>query len=1139
MLRWVRSKLDRQLASVGIDEVLRATEARTTPLETRPPVSESLRQHIWRTGDVIEGIYTVKKVFQEGGMGRVCQVHHRDWGIDLALKSPRPEYFQTEGQREAFTNECQTWISLGLHPNVAVCHYVRLIDGVPCVFAEFVDGGSLAEWINQRRLYSADQVETLLRLLDVGIQFAHGIDHAHRNGIIHRDVKPSNALLTVRGQLKVTDFGLARAMTVAAESADDGGSGGRQRTEWITPAYSSPEQRLRRPVSQTTDVWSWAVSILEMFVGGVIWDTGSAAGVALEEYLNKGPLYREIPIMPEPLARLLRNCLNPTPSMRPSSMMDIVGALKMCYETHSSGPYPRTAPKGLALGADALNNRALSFLDLDQRNKALAAWQEALLSDPRHAESIYNSGLVLWRSGSKTEEFALTRLSSVALTDPASNNWKAHLFQAQIHAERGDVPSAQNCLALAGRCGGDQKVLGQVQQAISRLGSLAWCLDLEVLRGHEEEVMGVSFCEGGYVISGSCDRTLRLWDPNTRTCLTVLRGHADAIRCLSGSSTSHIVFSGGRDGILNEWNLQTGDRRYAKNDSQINCIASNGLGLTAIGDAKGNIKLWESSLDRLSMLGTHSDAVIRLSFSTDGLSLTSRDLAGSEKLWSIRERRLHSQPTVNDSGGNDATSNSRSAALIRPPWESSVGSVDWVSRDGRYGCVHEVAGDRSALVLRQFITEGGRCIRSLRYTFPEFVKPYKRTVSSFSVDSPGERWCAGLGDGTVLLGSLPAFVPPSASPLAVSRVMPMADVWSTEYRLDRLCREAAILIERSEWDNARTLLLPALEPSVKTKRDIADLWQRVGRSARRTRFLKAQYRIRVGTDTTSTLENPMSMPADNPQRRFTMYSNHAGGLFLRDTTSGICFQSFAGHKGEILDIALSPDDSVAVSSSADGTARFWDLADRRCTKVFRRENTVVRTLNFSPAANLLAAGCADGSVILFDMSDLSSRELIRCRSGPVNRVEFTPDGQFLLIGSGQLLVLNMRSNECNTLFDTGVIRKMWISSDGYSVCLGGEATNIWDLFWDYEFPSPELAIDPVLRRLTIFLERHRPFASDDPFDPSFLLRKGSPQWGSNDLDWLMADLTQRGFGWVSSEAVESCLRDRMSVPNESRDKGSI
>jgi serine/threonine protein kinase len=118
----------------------------------------------WRVGDVILDLYEVKQVHEGGGMGLVYRVHHRGWNMDLAVKSPRPEYFQTHAQKENFARECETWIKLGLHPHIVSCHYVRTLGGIPRVFAEYVEGGSVKEWIDSRRLYEGGPQEALKRI---------------------------------------------------------------------------------------------------------------------------------------------------------------------------------------------------------------------------------------------------------------------------------------------------------------------------------------------------------------------------------------------------------------------------------------------------------------------------------------------------------------------------------------------------------------------------------------------------------------------------------------------------------------------------------------------------------------------------------------------------------------------------------------------------------------------------------------------------------------------------------------------------------------------------------------------------------------------------------------------------------------
>ncbi|TDD66481.1 serine/threonine protein kinase, partial [Actinomadura darangshiensis] len=228
----------------------------------------------WRRGDVVLDLYEVLDVVASGGMGLVYRVRHRGWDTDLAMKVPRPELVGSEQGLRGFEAEAETWVGLGLHPHTVSCAYVRRLGPLPGVFAEWVAGGSLADAIEDRRLHDPDPGRAVGRIIDVAIQFAWGLDHAHRSGLVHQDVKPANVMLTRDGTVKVTDFGLAKARVRAGED-------GVPRPDadplvsfaGLTPAYCSPEQARaaaggRTPITRATDVWSWALSVLSMFTGG-------------------------------------------------------------------------------------------------------------------------------------------------------------------------------------------------------------------------------------------------------------------------------------------------------------------------------------------------------------------------------------------------------------------------------------------------------------------------------------------------------------------------------------------------------------------------------------------------------------------------------------------------------------------------------------------------------------------------------------------------------------------------------------------------------------------------------------------------------------------------------------------------------
>jgi serine/threonine protein kinase len=158
--------------------------------------TEALVAPVWQVGETILSTYEVADIIGEGGMGTVYRVHHRGWHLDLAVKCPRSEAFTQADSIAQFTREAETWVSLELHPHITSCYYVRILGGIPRVFTEYVAGGSLKTSLTQRRL------TTLGALLDVAIQTTWGLQTAHDQGLIHRDVKPANILMTPDGMPK-------------------------------------------------------------------------------------------------------------------------------------------------------------------------------------------------------------------------------------------------------------------------------------------------------------------------------------------------------------------------------------------------------------------------------------------------------------------------------------------------------------------------------------------------------------------------------------------------------------------------------------------------------------------------------------------------------------------------------------------------------------------------------------------------------------------------------------------------------------------------------------------------------------------------------------------------------------------------
>ena len=361
---------------------------------------------VYEKGQTILDTYTVESDPIHGGMGSVWRVHHNGWNVDLAMKRPQAKLFQSEKQKENFIGECEAWINLGLHPNIVSCYYVREIDGVPTIFSEWMENGSLENHIQKGTLYEGSEQEQQERLLDIAIQFARGLHYAHEQGLIHQDVKPDNLLLSNDWDAKVADFGLAKAraqLTVleGENTVHDAGATVMAPSGGYTPAYCSMEQMDGKPLTRRTDIYSWAVSVMEMYIGGRPWMNGVVAGLSCRDYFSE----TRVP-MPEALKTLLAQCLAAEPERRPHDFAEIEAELQIIYKKTVGSDYPRPVPTAAADTADSLNNRALSYLDLGKKEEAAALWEAALRENPTASYACYNYTLFRYREGSLTDREA-------------------------------------------------------------------------------------------------------------------------------------------------------------------------------------------------------------------------------------------------------------------------------------------------------------------------------------------------------------------------------------------------------------------------------------------------------------------------------------------------------------------------------------------------------------------------------------------------------------------------------------------------------------------------------------------------------------------------------------------------------------
>ncbi|MEW6281462.1 MAG: protein kinase, partial [Candidatus Eremiobacterota bacterium] len=437
-----------------------------------------------QVGDVLEDKFEVKAHVGEGGMGTVFRVRHWDWNVDMAVKSPHPGLVAEAEARKRWILEAHTWVDLGVHPNIVRCWFVREWKGIPLLFLDYLPGGSLRDLIHSGNL-TPRHTE---RILDLMIQATDGLAHAHQHGMIHRDVKPANMLLTADGTLSVTDFGLVKIkkeealekplpiQVPAGLIADPGTSLSLTATGSVmgTPAYAAPEQWLGiDTLGPPTDVYALGVVLFEMCAGRRPFESESGHSVnkLLTGHVMEAP--------PDPrglnselspaLAELILRCLAKEVGDRPASMPALREELCRIYRDTQGTAYPRPPARASDERADALNNKAVSLWNLGMSQEAFDGWREASRLDAVHPESVYNRSVLQYRLGQVDADEVLRRLRQVKAT-----HRRAAAFLGAFHLERFSPTEALRELEEATGlpdCGKDAAVwraLGDVRLSLEK-----------------------------------------------------------------------------------------------------------------------------------------------------------------------------------------------------------------------------------------------------------------------------------------------------------------------------------------------------------------------------------------------------------------------------------------------------------------------------------------------------------------------------------------------------------------------------------------------------------------------------------------------------------------------------------------------
>jgi serine/threonine protein kinase len=280
---------------------------------SRPPSSSafSLNDGRFLPGRLLAGRYRIVALLGRGGMGEVYRADDLTLGQPVALKFLPEEASRDENLLERFRNEVRIARRVS-HPNVCRVYDVGEVDGNTFFTMEYVDGEDLASLL--RRIGRLPQDKAI----EIARQLCAGLAAAHAKGVLHRDLKPANIMLDGRGQVVMTDFGLA-GLIDQIHGADIRSG---------TPAYMSPEQLAGKEVTAQSDLYSLGLVLYEIFTGKRAFTAEALTAVVRGGDASAPSKPSSVVKDLDPaIERVILRCLEPEPRYRPASAISVAGAL--------------------------------------------------------------------------------------------------------------------------------------------------------------------------------------------------------------------------------------------------------------------------------------------------------------------------------------------------------------------------------------------------------------------------------------------------------------------------------------------------------------------------------------------------------------------------------------------------------------------------------------------------------------------------------------------------------------------------------------------------------------------------------------------------------------------------------------------